>query len=415
MAWALDELGSSGWGDAVLGALERYRREPDMGQEWAYAPSYLGGECGIAVVGYRLTGDAGLADRVHELVLANLEHEWNEMLWGASGSLLAAEAMLAWTGEQRWEAAWDALADELEAARDPDGLWTQHRLGERRHFGVGHGYAGQPAGTRAPAHGRRGRRARPLCSPRWSTRQLAARGGSAAGADPRPVVPRGAGIVAGLGDVMDEELALAGGELTWRAGPLAKGSNLCHGTAGNAYAFLVLHRRTGDELWLERARAFAMHAIGQVERERRALGRGRYSLFTGDIGVALFLRDLLRGDDRFPALGPFDGLVARDRPAGRVGHAGRLAPARGRRANAMVGRQRKRCLDVGTADGSWAFELEKRGAAEVLATDLPSPFQARARERFEHARDRLGSSVRYEEARSSELEGEWDVVVMGDV
>jgi hypothetical protein len=32
----------------------------------------------------------------------------------------------------------------------------------------------------------------------------------------------------------------AGGELTWRAGPLAKGANLCHGTAGNGYAFLAL-------------------------------------------------------------------------------------------------------------------------------------------------------------------------------
>ena len=48
---------------------------------------------------------------------------------------------------------------------------------------------------------------------------------------------------------------VAGGELTWRAGPLVKGSGLCHGTSGNAYAFLVLHRRTGDELWLDRARA----------------------------------------------------------------------------------------------------------------------------------------------------------------
>jgi hypothetical protein len=48
-----------------------------------------------------------------------------------------------------------------------------------------------------------------------------------------------------------------------------------------------------------------MHAIGQVERERAKLGRGRYSLFTGDIGVALYLRHLLDGEHRFPALGPF--------------------------------------------------------------------------------------------------------------
>lgn len=49
-----------------------------------------------------------------------------------------------------------------------------------------------------------------------------------------------------------------------------------------------------------------MHAIGQVERERAAVGRGRYSLFTGDIGVALFLRHLIDGEERFPTMGPFD-------------------------------------------------------------------------------------------------------------
>src|SRR5438045_4772772 len=30
----------------------------------------------------------------------------------------------------------------------------------------------------------------------------------------------------------------------------------------------------------------------------------------------------------------------------------------------------KRCLDVGTYDGFLAFELERRGAAEVVATDI---------------------------------------------
>ena len=56
----------------------------------------------------------------------------------------------------------------------------------------------------------------------------------------------------------------------WEAGPLAKGYGLCHGTAGNGYAFLALHRRTGDARWLERARAFAMHAIGQQAAMRRS-------------------------------------------------------------------------------------------------------------------------------------------------
>jgi tRNA (mo5U34)-methyltransferase len=32
-----------------------------------------------------------------------------------------------------------------------------------------------------------------------------------------------------------------------------------------------------------------------------------------------------------------------------------------------------RCLDVGTFDGFWAFELERRGAAEVVAADVDDP------------------------------------------
>jgi hypothetical protein len=97
-----------------------------------------------------------------------------------------------------------------------------------------------------------------------------------------------------------ERLLLAGGELTWRAGPLAKGANLCHGTAGNGYAFLALFERTGDELWLERARAFAMHALAQVTRARAEHGRGRYTLWTGDAGTALYLADCLAGGGALP-------------------------------------------------------------------------------------------------------------------
>jgi hypothetical protein len=29
-----------------------------------------------------------------------------------------------------------------------------------------------------------------------------------------------------------------------------------------------------------------------------------------------------------------------------------------------------RCLDIGTMDGFWAFELERRGAGEVVASDV---------------------------------------------
>ena len=91
-----------------------------------------------------------------------------------------------------------------------------------------------------------------------------------------------------------------GGELTWRAGPLRKGANLCHGTAGNGYAFLALFERTGDERWLARARTFAMHAAGQVEQSRSEVGRGRYTLWTGDLGTALYLADCVDGRGKLP-------------------------------------------------------------------------------------------------------------------
>ena len=98
----------------------------------------------------------------------------------------------------------------------------------------------------------------------------------------------------------------------------------------------------------------------------------------------------------------------------------------------------KRCLDVGTYDGFFAFELERRGAASVVATDISDHAQwdwPRAeRERgaeylaqiagekgrgFEIAHDALGSAVEKRELSvyelSPELAGEYDVVVCGSL
>jgi len=104
-----------------------------------------------------------------------------------------------------------------------------------------------------------------------------------------------------------DDLLLAAGEATWGAGPLRKGSNLCHGTAGNGYAFLTLYERTRDARWLERARAFAMHGIAQMEEDHRRYGHLRYSLWTGDIGLAIYLWDCIRARAAFPTLEVFYG------------------------------------------------------------------------------------------------------------
>jgi len=86
-----------------------------------------------------------------------------------------------------------------------------------------------------------------------------------------------------------EQLLAETGELVWQAGPLVKGSNICHGTSGNGYAFLYLYQKTGKPVWLNRARKFAMHAIEQCQKSRIQYGQGRFTLWTGDAGLAIYL------------------------------------------------------------------------------------------------------------------------------
>src|SRR4030095_12084779 len=112
------------------------------------------------------------------------------------------------------------------------------------------------------------------------------------------------GIVATAAPYLDEELLLAGAELTWRAGAHGeeKGTGLCHGTAGNGYALLKAFERTGDELWLERARRFAVHALEQARRARHKRGHGRFSLWTGALGAALYAADCLDTRTEMPTI-----------------------------------------------------------------------------------------------------------------
>ena len=99
-----------------------------------------------------------------------------------------------------------------------------------------------------------------------------------------------------------DTLLRAAGEMTWIAGPLAKGPSLCHGTAGSAMACLKLWERFAEPLWLERARQLTMHAAAQVEQDRARFGQGRHSLWTGDLGVACLLWNCVRGAACFPML-----------------------------------------------------------------------------------------------------------------
>ena len=248
------------------------------------------GETGIRLVLQRLAPSQANLERMSELIAANERDERCELTWGSPGTILAGRELgLDVTASVEW----------LHARRDPDGLWTQRLNGQgRRYLGSAHGFAGcvLALGDVADVSETLQRFAVEedglVNWPPLAGRRLDANGDGQI----RTQWCHGApGIIATLADILDEELAVAGGELTWRAGPLRKGASLCHGTAGNGYAFLALHERTGDERWLTRARAFAMHAAGQVEHSRADHGRGRYTLWTGDLGTALYLADCIDG------------------------------------------------------------------------------------------------------------------------
>ena len=254
------------------------------------------GETGIRLVLQRLAPSEANLQRLSELISANAQDERRELMWGSPGTILAGRELgLDVAASIEW----------LQAQREEDGLWTQTLYGQSsRGLGPAHGFAGcalalgdlpDVSKTLKPfAVEEDG-----LCN--WLAYAGDRRLDDHRDGQIRTQWCHGApGIVATLGHLLDEQLAVAGGELTWRAGPLRKGAGLCHGTAGNGYAFLALLAATGDERWLARARAFAMHCLVQLEHRRAEDGRGRYSLWTGDVGTALFLADCVDGRGRLP-------------------------------------------------------------------------------------------------------------------
>ena len=253
------------------------------------------GETGIRLVLQRLAPSQANLERLAELIAANEQDERRELMLGSPGTILAGRELgLDVTPSLEW----------LREQRDADGLWTQHLFGRiGRNLGPAHGYAGcalalgDGAGVSETLQRFAVEEDRLVNWPPIEGARLDDNGDGRI----RTQWCHGApGMVATLAPFLEEQLAVGGGELTWRAGPLRKGANLCHGTAGNGYAFLALLERTGDERWLTRARAFAMHAAGQVERSRSEHGRGRYSLWSGDLGTAIYLADCIDGRGELP-------------------------------------------------------------------------------------------------------------------
>ena len=341
--WALQRLEADGqadlgidFGATIAGLLEHNRRFNDAAG--IAASSYLLGDSGLLLLQWKRLRDPAAADALFDLAEANLHNPAREALWGSPGTLIAVLHMLDDLTEpaqqQRWQHLLQRgaaiLLDQMHAVRHSlhpqteAWLWTQDMYGKQLdHLGAGHGFAGnvfpvlrgarwldaalverfeeRAAHTLGTAAEREGNAAN------WQP--LFDR--AAAGYPPKPLMQdcHGApGIIcrlAGTRSAALRELLVAGGEAVWAAGPLVKPPGLCHGTDGNGYAFLKLHAMTGEVRWLERARAFAMHAIAQSDAAAASHGRHRFTLWTGDLGLALYVSSCLRADAAFPTLDVF--------------------------------------------------------------------------------------------------------------
>ena len=310
--------------DRVLPRLMEANEAEFAARDYAAHGSFLFGDLGTALVAMRMSPTPAIADAIHARADANTRLPVRELMWGLPGSMLACIHMAEMTGEPRWPALFIAqaarLLDELEETADGP-LWTQDLYGRHLRFlGPVHGYAGNMIplmrGWDWLADDQRARVAaavpHTLAANAWRS-ELGATWHAIAVREPPKLCQHchGApGMVTTFADAPFtspelEALLLEGGKFTWAAGPLAKGSNLCHGTGGNGYAFLKLYRRTKDAIWLARAQAFAMTAIAQCGEARDRFGRGRYSLWTGDIGLAVYLWDCLTAEARFPTIDVF--------------------------------------------------------------------------------------------------------------
>lgn len=83
------------------------------------------------------------------------------------------------------------------------------------------------------------------------------------------------------------------GDLIWKNGLLKKGPGICHGIAGNGYAFLLLHRLTQNPKYLYRGVNFAKFMQDEEFCKRARTPDYPFSLYEGVAGTACFLGDLL--------------------------------------------------------------------------------------------------------------------------
>jgi hypothetical protein len=329
--WALDYLNRMGATEKVrdysstLSELAAANRS-DLSLSEPNAYSYLMGDSGISLLQWRANPSAELANSIYRAVESNTTNPAREFMWGAPGTMLVALFMHDFTGEERWKEVYvknvREILSQLVKVKDLGCYtWTQDLYGRTSlYLGAVHGFAANIFSILTGRQLLDGETVRLVESLAADTlhrtahvhERLANWPADVGGTTQLVQHCHGApGMITCLVDVRRnangsfDDLLSKGGELVWKAGPLIKGSNLCHGTAGNGYAFLKLYRRTAETTWLDRARAFAMHAIDQWERHSERYAQMRYSLWTGDLGLAIYLWDCIHGQANFPTMDVF--------------------------------------------------------------------------------------------------------------
>lgn len=336
--WALHDLNARGLAplahDFTATARDLARRHADDLERYPQVRAYIGhergaflfGETGFHLLEWKLAPSAQLEDKLHASIESRIGDN-RGVVWGGAGTMRAALFLHAATKDDHWRALWLRHAEALWAQWHYDEntgchLWTIDLYGvvEKRLTAL-HGFLANAGALLQGRHLLTAERAAELGARIAQTiRATAHIEGDHAN---WPFSPETAnnpktfyvqhcngapGIVNTLapfaGAALDD-LLLKAGELAWHAGPTIKMPSVCHGTPGTGYAFLKLHARTGDPLWLDRARRFAMHAIEQGDAAKAKYGQRKFSLWTGDLGLALFLADCLEPRAAFPTLDYF--------------------------------------------------------------------------------------------------------------
>jgi hypothetical protein len=299
-----------------------------MGAESA---SYLIGETGIFLLQWKLAPSEDVAQQIYDHVEARIGNT-RGVAWGGAGAMLAALFMYERTGDARWKElflrSFGPLYDRWNYSDEARcHLWTSSLYGvTEMRIGAIHGFA---ANAFVMIRGRHLlerdladevlRRIHQTVHATVLIEGPHANWPNNVGPTTRPaslsmVVQHcnGApGIINSLAEFPRDArwpidaLLQQAGELVWAAGPTIKLPGLCHGAAGSGYAFLKLYARTGDDKWLDRARKFAMHAIVQCDSALEKYGQRKFSLWTGDLGLAIYLWNCVKATPKFPTLDVF--------------------------------------------------------------------------------------------------------------